>query len=124
MPQYEFTGTVKKLMDVFSTPSGFTKREVVVTSENDRYPQDVCFEFVMDKIGLLDNIQEADRVTITFDLRSREYNGRYFLSASAWRIQKLDGTDTQGAGEAAAGGDSSGGDLYSDPESLSDDMPF
>ncbi len=130
MPQYEFTGTVKKLLDVFSTPSGFTKREVVVTSEDDRYPQDVIFEFIMDRVSLLDDIQEADRVTVTFDLRSREYNGRYFLSASAWRIQKLDGSGAGSPGPAAdaGGADSSGegggGEFYSDPDNLSDDMPF
>ena len=33
--------------------SGFRKRELVVTT-NDQYPQDLCLEFVQDKVDLLD----------------------------------------------------------------------
>lgn len=101
---YEFTGTVKKVGDVQTFPSGFSKRELVVTSEDDRYPQDVMFEFLKDKGDLLNPISEADRVKVTFDIGGREYNGRYFNSLKGWRIEKLDG----GAGDdevAAANAD-------------------
>lgn len=91
MAQYEFIGTVKKVGDVQTFPSGFSKRELVVTSEEERYPQDVCFEFLKEKGDLLDTVNEADRVKVTFDIGGREYNGRYFNSLKGWRLEKVDG---------------------------------
>lgn len=91
MAQYEFIGTVKKIGEEQTFSSGFSKRELVVTSEDDRYPQDVMFEFHRDKAGLLDTVNEADRIKVTFDILGREYNGRYFNNLKAWKIETMDG---------------------------------
>ena len=91
MPSYSFTGTIKKILPVMTFPSGFTKREVVVTPEGDKFPQDIAVGFFKDKIAQLDTFKEADRVTVTFDLAGREYNGKYFVGCNGWKIQKLDG---------------------------------
>ncbi|MCL1856235.1 MAG: DUF3127 domain-containing protein [Kiritimatiellaeota bacterium] len=91
MPSYTFTGTIKKILPVMTFPSGFTKREIVVTPEGDKYPQDIAVGFVKDKIAMLDGLQEAERVTIHFNLTGREYNGKYFCGCDGWKIQKLDG---------------------------------
>ncbi|NLB68709.1 MAG: DUF3127 domain-containing protein [Lentisphaerae bacterium] len=87
---YEYTGTVKVIGEVQTFPSGFSKREIVVTSEDERYPQDVVFEFIKERAELLNSINEADRVKITFDIGGREYNGRYFNNLKGWRVEKLD----------------------------------
>lgn len=92
MAQYEFIGTVKKVGDEQTFPSGFSKRELVVTSEEERYPQDVMFVFHKEKGSLLDAVSEADRVKVTFDITGREYNGRYFNDLKGWKIDKMDGT--------------------------------
>jgi len=91
MPSYAFTGTIKKILPVMTFPSGFTKREIVVTPEGDKFPQDIAVGFTKDKIAMLDAFQEADRVTVNFNLQGREYNGKYFTSCDGWKIQKLDG---------------------------------
>ncbi len=119
MPPYEFVGTVKALPPTQTFPSGFSKREVIVTSEEDRFPQDIAFEFVKEKAELLDGIQEADRVRISFDLRGREYNGRYFVNVSGWKIEKLDA----GSDASASPGKEPGSDDLA-PDDLSDNMPF
>jgi len=84
---YEMTGTVKRVMDPQTFSSGFSKREFVVTTEGDRFPQDIKFECVKDKCALLDNVEAGQRVKVTFDLRGNEYNGRYYVNLTAWRIQ-------------------------------------
>jgi len=86
MAAYELTGKVKLVMDVQEFDSGFKKREFVVTTEDDRYPQDISFETLAERINLLDNIQPGQEVTVTFDIRGREYNGRYFNNLNAWKI--------------------------------------
>lgn len=83
---YDLTGKIKLIQDAQTFGSGFTKREMVVTVEDGKYPQDINLEFVQDKINLLDNLQVGQQVTVTFDLRGREYNGRYFNNLQGWKL--------------------------------------
>ena len=84
------TGRIKLIKEEQSFPSGFTKREFVVTTE-DQYPQDLALEFVKDKCAVLDKYKEGDRVNVQYNLRGSEYNGRYFVNLQAWKIDKAEG---------------------------------
>ncbi len=84
---YELSGKVKLIQDLQTFNSGFTKREMVVTVEEGKYPQDINVEFVQDKVSLLDAIQVGQTITVTFDIRGREYNGRYFNNLVGWKVQ-------------------------------------
>ena len=102
MPGYEFVGTVKKIGDVQTFASGFSKRELVVTSEGERFPQDVMFEFLKEKADLLAPLSEADRVKVSFDIGGREYNGRYFKQPQGLEDRK--GRRHRPGGPGAGGG--------------------
>jgi len=77
VPSYDLTGTVKLIMDMQTFGSGFTKREFVVTTQDDRFPQDIKFECVKDKCDLLEAIEPGQEVKVSFDLRGNEYKERY-----------------------------------------------
>ena len=83
---YDLTGKVKLVQEAKKFDSGFTKREMVVTVEDGKYPQEINLEFVQDKTSLLDNLRVGQEVTVTFDIRGREYNGRYFNNLQGWKI--------------------------------------
>lgn len=83
---YEASGRIKLISDTQTFPSGFTKREFVVTT-NDKYPQDLKFEIVKDKCSLLDSFEAGQDVEVTFDIRGNEFNGKYFVNLSCWKIQ-------------------------------------
>ena len=87
---YELTGKIKLIQDPKTFDSGFTKREMVVTVEDGKYPQDINLEFIQDKVGLLDDLQPGQEVTVSFDIRGREYNGRYFNNLQGWKIVSAD----------------------------------
>ena len=91
---YETAGKLKWIGDTQSFPSGFTKREFVVTTAADKYPQDLKFEVVKDKCPLLDPFELGQDVQVSFDIRGNEYNGKYYVNLACWKIQ---------AGGAAAG---------------------
>jgi single-strand DNA-binding protein len=95
MPSYDLNGTVKLIMDQQTFKSGFTKREFIVTTEEERFPQDIKFECVKEKCALLDNLEPGQHVTVSFDLRGNEYNGRYFVNLNAWRIEGEPGANLQ-----------------------------
>ena len=115
---YDLSGKVKLIQDAQTFASGFTKREMVVTVEDGKYPQDINLEFLQDKVSLLDTIQVGQEVSVSFDIRGREYNGRYFNNLVGWKIE---------AGAAAAEGDKppvSDADVPADFDEFEDDIPF
>ena len=83
---YELTGKIKIIQEEQTFDSGFSKREMVVTVEDGNYPQDINLEFVKGKAKLLDDLQPGQQVTVTFDIRGREYNGRYFNNLQGWKV--------------------------------------
>ena len=83
---YEAAGKIKLISDTQTFPSGFMKREFVVTT-NDKYPQDLKFEIVKDKCSMLDSFEAGQDVDVTFDIRGNEFNGKYFVNLSCWKIQ-------------------------------------
>jgi hypothetical protein len=89
---YTLTGTVKKIFPTQTFPSGFSKREFVVTSTGERFPQDVKFDCLKEKEEILQGVKEGEEVTVHFDIGGREYNGRYFVDLKAWKLEKGAGT--------------------------------
>ena len=83
---YELTGKIKLIQEPKTFSSGFTKREMVVIVDDGKYPQEINLEFVQDKVALLDSLQAGQEVTVTFDIRGREYNGRYFNNLQGWKV--------------------------------------
>lgn len=116
---YDLTGKIKLIQEAKTFSSGFTKREMVVTVEDGKYPQDISIEFVQDKVSLLDNLGPGQAVTVTFDIRGREYNGRYFNNLQGWKVV------VEGDQPASAGGEQSPEPPFPSPSDLGeDDIPF
>lgn len=86
---FEISGSIKKVFPEQTFGSGFAKREFVLTTEAERYPQDIKFECVKDKIAQLAAVKLGDKVKVSFDLRGREWKESYFVNLNAWRIEAL-----------------------------------
>lgn len=82
---YDINGQVKKVMDLQTFDSGFTKREFVITTA-DQYPQDVKFETVRDKTALVDVLNEGDQVTVSFDVRGNAFKDKFYVNLNCWKI--------------------------------------
>ena len=68
----------------------------------DQYPRKVHFE-VFGEDRIKQNPCELDQlVTVSFDIESREFNGRWYTSIRAWKIQQGDTTQAAGVPAAAA----------------------
>jgi len=89
---YDLTGKIKLIQDAQTFSSGFTKREVVVTVEDGKFPHDINLEFLQDKVALLDTVAIGQEVKVSFDIRGREYNGRYFNNLVGWKIESESGS--------------------------------
>lgn len=83
----ELIGKLKVLGEEQTFPSGFNKRAFVITTE-EQYPNDIQFELLKDKTSALNNFQLGERVKVFFDIRGREYQGKYYNNLVAWRLDK------------------------------------
>jgi len=83
-------GTVKVIFDPMTFASGFTKREFVLTLEDD-YPQDIKFSCFKDRCGMLDHVAVGDRVKVVFRIRGKEYKERYYVDLDAFKVDKMEG---------------------------------
>ena len=122
---YEASGKLKMVGEVQSFASGFTKREFVVTTANDKYPQDLKFEVVKDKCSMLDGFKTGEDVQVNFDIRGNEYNGKYYVSLSCWKLQAADGDaePQRGGSKAVSNAEPSMDDIRLDDD-FDDDVPF
>ena len=57
------------------------------TIDNSQYPRKICFTLFGDnRVGIVDQYQPNTLINVSFDLQSRESNGRWFSSIDAWRV--------------------------------------
>lgn len=86
---------VGKIIQVLPLQEGVSARtgnpwkiQSYVLETQEQYPRKVCFEvFGEDRIKN-NTCNVDDIVTVSFDIESREVNGRWFTSIRAWRIQQ------------------------------------
>ncbi len=126
---YEASGALKWIGTTQSFPSGFTKREFVVTTGHDKYPQDLKFEVVKDKCSSLDPFELGQEVQVSFDIRGNEYNGKYFVNLACWKLQAAGNSPDRSRQKSATPASSSSPepaltDLRNEDDFDDDDVPF
>lgn len=117
MATLELTGKIYKVFETVTVKDSFKKREFVIeTDEN--YPQKIKLELTQDKCALLDRFQVGSDVTVGFNVRGNEWEGKFFNTLQAWKIN---------AKGATAGGGNSSNEIpsYSGQDGGDqDDLPF
>ena len=94
---YKFIGRVVHIGEEQTFGSGFNKIGFVLNDGADKYPQEVQFEAVKERVADVQKLQKGDEVSANFDLRGREWEGRYFVNLNAWKIEKIGGAPAQAA---------------------------
>lgn len=65
--------------------NGHWKRNTIIVETDGQYPKKVCINFFGDRIDI-SQFKEGEMLTVSFDLESREFNGRWYTDVRAWRI--------------------------------------
>lgn len=121
---YTFEGTVKLVDKVQEFESGFKKREIIVSSLDEKYPQDIKFEFLKDSIDKLEGLKSGDQIKVSFNLRGNEYNGKFFNNLVGFNISKVkQGATTETITSQKATTIPHNATLEA-PADVSDDLPF
>ena len=87
----ELEGRIARKLNVqtgTSARGAWSKQEFVLEYQEGNFPAQVCMNvWGEDKVRELDKYQVGDKVKVSVNLSSREYNGRWYTDVRAWRIE-------------------------------------
>ena len=66
--------------------NGTWKKQEFILETGDTYPKKVCIAVWGDKIDIK-GFKMGDTVDVSFDVESREYNGKWYTDVKAWKIE-------------------------------------
>ena len=70
-----------------SARGDWAKQEFVIEYQDGNFPTKACFSvWGADKVKDLEHFQINDQIKVSFNVSSREYNGKWYTDLRAWRI--------------------------------------
>lgn len=118
----ELTGKVKEILPTENGTSKAGKdwvKKAFVIDTGAQYNPDVAFGvFGQDKVDVVEKLEPNQEIRVFFNLTSREYNGKWYTQADAWKIELIGNQQPQPEAPIQAGNQAPVGD---DDE---DDLPF
>lgn len=121
MPSFEIEGKLLRKFDTENKSQSFQAREFVIEVPDGNYPQYVKFQLTQDRCAAIDAHKEGETIKVHFDLRGREWQGKYFTNLNAWRIEKATGTT---AAPPPAAADYDFPTAADEPAHVNEDLPF
>ena len=95
----ELEGRIARKLNVqtgTSARGAWAKQEFIFEYQEGNFPSQVCMNvWGDDKVKELDKYQVGDKVKVSFNLSSREYNGRWYTDVRAWRIEPANAPQAQ-----------------------------
>ncbi len=126
MTNLELEGRIVQKMAVQSGQSArgaWARQDFVVEYQDGNFPTSVCFSaWGQDKVQELDKYQVGDAVKVSFNVKGREYNGRWYNDLRVWRIAPA-GAASAAAPAAPAATPAYAAPAYSAPAPTMEDMP-
>ena len=95
--------------------NGQWKKQDIIVETDGTYPKKICISIWGDKIQE-SQLQVGGSLKIDFDVESREYNGRWYTEARAWKLEKSGDQQSTPLPDEEP--------FFSQDSPSSDDMPF
>ena len=100
------------------------KKQEYVLETHDAYPKKVHFDFFGDRADQYP-LEVGDEVTVSFDIESREFNGRWYTDIRGWKAEKnAAGAPQQPAGQGEPAAPLPPADTSFDQPESNDNLPF
>lgn len=74
--------------------NGEWKKQDIIVETDGQYPKKVCISVWGDKINA-NHLVVGNKLKIDFDIESREYNSRWYTDVKAWKVEVVEGGQTQ-----------------------------
>jgi len=84
---FKITGNVHQVLDLEQPTEKMTVRRFSIVTD-EQYPQTIQFQAVNDRCDAVGTIYPGEKITVSFDIRGREWNGKVITNLNVWRIEK------------------------------------
>ncbi len=85
----ELQGKLIEVFDEQQISGTFKKREFVVETNENNYTEQIKFELVQDRTDIIDPYKIGEDIKVSFNLKGRKWNDKYFVNVQAWRIERV-----------------------------------
>jgi len=131
----ELEGTLRQKLGVQSGTSArgqWAKQEFILEFPDGNFTAQACFTaWGQDKVAELDKYQVGDKIKVSFNLKAREYNGRWYNALQIWRLAPAGAAapapsspaQTSPSFPAQTGNPAPAAPTYEAPAPTLDDMP-
>tara|TARA_R110000751_G_scaffold33723_4_gene83868 strand:- start:273 stop:587 length:315 start_codon:yes stop_codon:yes gene_type:complete len=89
----KITGKLVKKLDretgTSNAGKSWEKQSILIEQAGTDYNKEVAISFFGDKIKSIRDIEVGSEVSVSINLSSREYNGRYYHNIDGWFIAKI-----------------------------------
>jgi len=121
----EITG---KVINVLAEQTGSGKngtwvKQDFVIETNEQYPKKVCFSAWGDKAAAIKNLAMGTPVKVSFNVESREFNGKWYTDLRIWKIETGSASQSSPTTSAPFPGSQDEYAPSSEPEGAND-LPF
>lgn len=87
MSDLKLSGRLTKISGRIKKSEKFTMRLFVIETDG-QYPQPVKFQLVNDRCDIIDGVEIGDDITVHFDIRGNEWEGKIINNLNAWKVVK------------------------------------
>lgn len=85
-----------------SARGAWTRQDFVVEYQDGNFPAEACFSaWGQERVDELSRYNEGDAVKVSFNVRAREYGGRWYNDLRVWRLAAAGAPQAQAAPQAA-----------------------
>jgi hypothetical protein len=115
----EIAGTVVSLLPLQTGQgkNGVWKKQEFILETPGQYPKKVCLSLWGEKVDEI-KLSIGEKITASINLESREYNGRWYTEARAWKVARQTGTTPRDTPPPPTD------DSFIPDTTASDDLPF
>ena len=87
MSNLKLTGTLIGKSEQRQIAEKFRVMDFVIETHDETYPQSLQFQILTDRIAEMDKYSIGEELEVSFDVRGREYSGKYYNSLNAYKIE-------------------------------------
>ena len=78
-------GAIKQINPIKFINDKFSVREFVITTA-DKYPQDIIFQTVNDRMDIIAPYGEGQVVEVYYNIRGRQVGEKFYNTLDAWKV--------------------------------------
>lgn len=103
--------------------NGPWKKQDIIVETDGQYPKKICVSIWGDKIDET-QLQIGNQLSVSFDIESREFNGKWYTDLKAWKIELAGKTTSSEKSSVQNQADFVPEQSNSFSEDITDDLPF